>query len=249
MIDHNNWYKYFFDGLALDLWDRVATPDRTAKEIGFIKSLIHLEENSRVLDMPCGSGRHSIALASEGYQLTSVDISDQYIDRLKKEVISKNLSMEVLKMDMLNYNTETQHEAVLCLGNSFSYFTYDKMLHFAKVLSDATRQGGFLLINTSSLAESILPNQETQNWMEVGNLYFLMSHEYNSLLGTVKTDMQFIQGDRIEKKTAYHFSYTLAEIVRMLASVGFHINKVYGDSEGNSFKLGDRQAYILLEKH
>lgn len=71
MINHNNWYQYFFDGLALDLWDKVTTQEYTMKEINFLKTIISLPEGARILDMPCGSGRHSIALAKMNYQLTS----------------------------------------------------------------------------------------------------------------------------------------------------------------------------------
>lgn len=248
MIDHNNWYQYFFNGLALDLWDQVVSPEYTAKEIAFIKNVISLPDKARILDMPCGFGRHSFALASEGYDLTSVDISSEYVDRLKKEVVEKSLPVKVLQMDMLNYQAGSQHDVILCLGNSFSYFAYDKMIRFVQVLSDALRKGGFLLINTGSLAESVLPNQEAQNRIEVGDLYFLMSHEYDTLLGVLKTEMQFIKGDQIERKTAYHFTYTLAEVLRMFASVGIHLERACSDLEGNSFQLGDRQAYILFRR-
>ena len=79
MIDHNNWYQYFFDGLALDLWDRVVSSEYTSQEIKFIKEVIPLPPGTRILDMPCGSGRHSLALARAGYELTSIDISKTYI--------------------------------------------------------------------------------------------------------------------------------------------------------------------------
>ena len=150
---------------------------------------------------------------------------------------------------MLNYQEDMQYDAVICLGNSFGYFGYDKMILFSKVLAQAVKPGGFLLVNTSSLAESMLPQQYVQNWMQVGDLYFLMSHQYDSLLGALKTDMQFIKGDDIEKKTAYHFTYTLSEVLRIFGLVGFHLERICGDLEGNSFKLGDRQAYILLGKY
>jgi hypothetical protein len=51
-----------------------------------------------------------------------------------------------------------------------------------------------------------------------------------------------------EKKTAYHFIYTLAEIVRLLTGESMQIKATYGDLDGNAFLLGSQQVYILAEK-
>jgi 2-polyprenyl-3-methyl-5-hydroxy-6-metoxy-1,4-benzoquinol methylase len=248
MSNHTNWYLNFFDGLALDLWDLAVTPEYTQKEIDFIHRIVSIPDQARILDIPCGFGRHSIALASQGFKLTSVDMSLQYIDRLRIEAGRGSLDVEALNMNMLEFMQDSTFDLTLCLGNSFNYFAHEEMKKFVAVLAGSLKKGGFLLVNTGSLAESAFLNQQKQNWMEVGNILFLMNHDYDCMLGVLKTEMQFIRNGEREKKTAYHFTYTLAEIVRLLAKEGMLLKAAYGDLEGNDFILGSHQAYILLEK-
>ncbi|MCB0666781.1 MAG: methyltransferase domain-containing protein [Saprospiraceae bacterium] len=245
MSNHNNWYKTFFNGMALDLWDRVATPEYARNEIEFIKKIIPLPDGGRILDVPCGSGRHSIALAQEGFNVTGVDISKTYIERLRMEVKSRNLPVEVIEANMMEFKPGFAYDAVICLGNSFNYFDYTGIEQFTGMLGAAVRQDGYLLINTSALAEIVLPAYDHQSWMEVNGLYFLMSNQYDADLGALVTEMQFIEGDKIEKKTAYHFLYRLSEVKRYLNAAGFSIEAVYSDHELSPFKPGARQAYIL----
>jgi SAM-dependent methyltransferase len=248
IIDHNNWYQHFFDGLALDLWTRVATPDYAKREIGFIKELISFPENACILDMPCGQGWHSLLLAEEGYQVTGVDLSPEYISNLEKNARERNLPVKSLQLNMLDFTTSEPYDVVLCLGNSFSYFNAGNMQRLTSVMGKALRPGGKLVINTGSLAECILPHRQWPSWMQLGDMLFLMAHEYDCMLGALKTDMQFIVGGKTEQKTAYHFAYTLAEINRFLKDTGIEIQAVYSDFDKNSFKAGDHQAYIVAEK-
>lgn len=231
--------------MALDLWDRVATPEHARNEIEFVKKIIPLPDGGRILDVPCGSGRHSIALAQEGFHVTAVDISKTYLERLRMEVKSRNLPVEVIEANMIEFKPAISYDAVLCLGNSFNYFDYTGIQQFSVMLGAAVRQDGYLLINTSTLAEIVLPDYDHQSWMEINGLYFLMSNQYDADLGALVTEMQFIEGDKIEKKTAYHFLYRLSEVKRYLNAAGFSIEAVYSDHELSAFKPGARQAYIL----
>ncbi len=248
IIDHNNWYQHFFDGLALDLWARVATPDYAKKEIAFIKELISFPENARILDMPCGLGWHSLLLAEEGYRVTGVDLSKEYINNLVKNAKERTLPVRSLQLNMLDFTTPEPYDVLLCLGNSFSYFNANNMQRLTSVMGESLKPGGKLVINTGSLAECILSHLQEQSWMQLGDMLFLMAHEYDCILGALKTDMQFIVDGKTEKKTAFHFAYTLAEINRFLKVSGIEIEAVYSDFDKNRFKAGDHQAYIVAEK-
>ena len=46
-------------------WVEIADKNQTEQQIQFLKS--HLKPAGYVLDLACGSGRHSIALSADGY--------------------------------------------------------------------------------------------------------------------------------------------------------------------------------------
>lgn len=248
MSDQHNWYKYFFDGMALELWDRVVTPDSTQSEIDFIHKIIPLQGSKKILDIPCGSGRHSTVLAGEGHEITAVDLAPEYTLRLARVARERKLPVEVVEINMLDFVSRQKHDVALCLGNSFNYFDRSDTRRFLSVLGDSLVNGGYLLINTGTLAETVFPNQDRQNWMEIDGLYFLMSNRYDVMSGSLITDMQFIRGDHIEKKTAYHFLYRLSEVRNMLEEAGFDLISAYRDFELSPYGLGDQQAYLLAVK-
>ncbi len=67
------WYESFFHGIVLDMWRAAASPEQTRLEADFLERALGLRPGARVLDVPCGFGRHSLELASRGYRPTGVD--------------------------------------------------------------------------------------------------------------------------------------------------------------------------------
>ncbi|PYS08451.1 MAG: methyltransferase, partial [Acidobacteria bacterium] len=62
-----NWFEDFFHGLALEFWRNAITPQETEQDVNFLETELGLVKGSRVLDIPCGNGRHSLEFAKRGY--------------------------------------------------------------------------------------------------------------------------------------------------------------------------------------
>src|SRR5258708_10732459 len=64
----NEWADDFFHGLAIDFWVAVApAPD---SDLPFLENVFGAPAGQVILDVACGAGRHSIALARRGYAVT-----------------------------------------------------------------------------------------------------------------------------------------------------------------------------------
>src|SRR5258707_13218100 len=69
----NEWADDFFHGLAIDFWVAVApAPD---SDLPFLENVFGAPAGQAILDVACGAGRHSIALARRGYAVTGIDLS------------------------------------------------------------------------------------------------------------------------------------------------------------------------------
>jgi SAM-dependent methyltransferase len=143
MNSQQNWYKTFFNGLALEVWTKVMTPEYTNAEIQLIKTFVDRTSGANILDIPCGNGRHSIALAQEGYCVTSIDIAEEYISALRNVTDEMKLPVTAICADILEYELSGEFDLALCLGNSFNYFDYCQLLQFAKKVNRVLKKGGF----------------------------------------------------------------------------------------------------------
>ena len=74
MMENKNGWAKFFDGHAPAYMSNPFTRD-TIKEVNFLVEELILPPKSLILDIGCGTGRHSIELAGRGYQVTGVDVS------------------------------------------------------------------------------------------------------------------------------------------------------------------------------
>ena len=247
MNSQQNWYKTFFNGLALEVWTKVMTPDYTNTEVQFIKEFIR-NANGNILDIPCGNGRHSIALAKEGYTVTSIDIAEEYISSLREVIDKENLPIIPIQADILEYELSGEFDLAICLGNSFSYFNYYQTLEFAKKVYGVLKTGGAFLVNTGAVAESILPSVQLKDWIEVDGILFLSERLYHAESSVLQSNYRIIQKEKIEYKTAYHHVFTLAEIRRLLTEAGFGEIEQYSGFDKTPYKYGDRQAFIVATK-
>jgi SAM-dependent methyltransferase len=52
----------------------------TEQEVDFLVDVLGLEPGMRVLDVGCGPGRHSVAMARRGIEVVGVDISERFVE-------------------------------------------------------------------------------------------------------------------------------------------------------------------------
>ena len=68
------WWEHFFEGLPVKLWLEALSQEHTESEADAIARWLNVPPGADLLDVPCGGGRLSLALAERGYRLTGVDL-------------------------------------------------------------------------------------------------------------------------------------------------------------------------------
>lgn len=115
----SKWYEQFFYGLAVDLWRKAMPEEQTRDEAVFIAEALNLQPGARVLDVPCGLGRHSIELSRGGYQMTGVDLSDESINEARRSSAAAGLSIDWIRTDMNEMDRTCgpeQFDGAFCFG-------------------------------------------------------------------------------------------------------------------------------------
>ena len=73
------WWEGFFDERYLKVGFAPISARKTLADTRFIAKVLSLRKGAKILDVCCGIGRHVIELASIGYRVTGVDLSDAYL--------------------------------------------------------------------------------------------------------------------------------------------------------------------------
>src|SRR5207247_3017065 len=113
--------EQFFSGLIVACWRDVMPEAVTEQEADFLQQQLQLVQGARVLDVPCGPGRHACALAARGYQVTGVDLSATCLSEARALAAKKGLSVAWEHRDMTDLPWKQTFDAAFAMGNSFGY--------------------------------------------------------------------------------------------------------------------------------
>jgi cyclopropane fatty-acyl-phospholipid synthase-like methyltransferase len=242
------WYERFFEGVSLELWEQAIPEEKTRDECAMIKSVLRPKPSGRLLDVPCGPGRHLATLAAKGYHMTGIDISQEALDGARNSLQQAGLKATLICANMSEIPKLDSMDAAYCLGNSFGYFDRDQTQQFLKSLAvTLTRKAGFLL-NTAIAAESILTALDERNWLRIGDILFLIENEYDASQSRLDSNFTFIKDGISESKSASHYVFTVGEIQNMLRSAGFHVKALFSTPQLDPFELGCDELYVYSEK-
>ena len=129
-----SWNDRFFR----TFWPQVgpaftANRAQTNQEIRSLIRLVRLPAGARILDVPCGFGRHAVALARRGFRVTGVDISSDLLAQARETAASKGVSVEFRQADMRRMAYRQRFDAVLNLFTSLATTGMPKTCRCSKV--------------------------------------------------------------------------------------------------------------------
>jgi SAM-dependent methyltransferase len=242
------WYRTFFDGVTVDWWRSAVTPEWTKADVDLAWKELRLDGGSRVLDCPCGTGRHAIELARRGCQVTGIDISAYSLNLARRDAANAGIAVDFREGDMLELGNLPKVDAALTLGNSFGYLDHAGTTRFAQSVAATLAPGGRWLIDSGAVAESILPTLKPAFDYESGGISVHIANNYLIAESCLETTFEFTHAGQTETRHTWQFVFTLAEIRRMLAAVGLNTIALYGWGGGEPYSLGSRGLCLVAEK-
>ncbi|CAM4054864.1 class I SAM-dependent methyltransferase [Saccharibacillus endophyticus] len=230
------WYEESFGEDYLRVYN-YRDEQGAAHEVHEMISWLKLEPGTKVLDLCCGMGRHSLSLAEKGYEVTGMDLSDVLLDEAKKTDGSENVNWVQGDMRELPLADE-EFGAVVNLFTSFGYFKEDaEHVRVLKEIRRVLRPGGRFIVdfmNPPHVKRHLKPYSERE---EDG----LKIEERRTIEdGFVKKHITIIpqNGDGGEKREYDERVklYTLERFTDMLAEAGLELEEVRGSYDEKKYE-------------
>ncbi|MCX7611293.1 MAG: class I SAM-dependent methyltransferase [Ignavibacterium sp.] len=241
-----NWFDEWFNtNEYLEVYKHRNEID-AERHINFILSKVDLKPKSKVLDMACGAGRHSILLAKKGYELTGIDLSENLLSEARRIAESEKLNIKFVKADIRNFYTDEKFDLVLNLFTSFGYFEKDEenFLIIKKAYDFLECSGIFILdfFNKEFLLKNLIPlSKEKNNGKTIIQKRFVRSGRIEKIIEIIKDD---------SKKTFYESVklYSPEQLKNRLVEYGFKILNIYGNFDGSDFQENISERFIAICK-
>ncbi len=164
-IGTDNPWITFFDAHA-PVYDENVFVQNTINEVDFVVEELQLAPGARVLDVGCGTGRHSIELAKRGYRVTGVDLSPGMLARARAKAEEAGVSVEWVHGDATRFSFAEPFDAAICLcGGAFGLLSggddaLEQPLAILRNVERSLRPGGkclFTVLNACRTIRSSTP--------------------------------------------------------------------------------------------
>jgi SAM-dependent methyltransferase len=242
----STWYTEFFTELPNAFWRAAVPPSSTAAEVDFVIRMTGLSAGDRVLDVPCGSGRHTLELARRGYRVTGLDVSAEAVAHARAVAAAERLEVDLRLGDMRNLPTDVRVDAALCMGNSFGYLDHAGTQKFLADLAGLVAPGGTLILDYGFVAETFLPHLALEEApMTFGGVEASSVNDYDAANSRWLTAFTFRRGSVEHRGTSVQHVYTAAEVSRLVTGAGFTKLGLYGDTGATPFHLGSHRLLLV----
>lgn len=236
MSSPNSWHDQdqFWELLEPVLFSE-QRQQRAETEIDTLIELLQIKQQDHILDLCCGSGRHSLALAQRGYVVVGVDRTQSYIENARQAAANRDLDVKFTVSDMRGYSVPDGFDIILNLFGSFGYFA-DPMddRKVVEQMFASLRPGGKFLIETMG-KEILARTFQPRDWSETGDLLVLSEKTVGESWGRIHTRWIVIKGTQRFKHNVSVRSYSAVELSNLLTTCGFVDVQVFGNLAGAAY--------------
>lgn len=239
------WFQQWFDTLYYHQLYFRRDQDEAAAFIERLLLLLQPPPQSRMLDVACGQGRHSLQLAGKGFDVTGIDLSLQSItEALKNE--SDNLHF--FQHDMRQPFWINYFDYAFNFFTSFGYFRTQREHDAAiRTIAQSLKPGGTLVIDYLNVHYAEDHLQHTSDIeVEGTNFHITRWMDESHFFKKVEVEIEEFTEPHIYTEKVAKFS--LGDFTDMLSYQGMQVSDVYGDYALNPYHIRKSPRMIIIAK-
>lgn len=241
-----NWWSRYFDDNYLNIYSY--TEESAETEVEGIVRMLNLTPPSRILDLCCGFGRHSLILASRGYDVTGLDISRSFLNYARRKAEERGIFLKFEQRDMREIQHESEFDAVINIFTAFGFFENEQEdMKVLECVARALKPNGQFVIDTLN-RDFVIHSGQYQTWKQRNGTTVLEERFFDFFKSRLEINHHLIDSKNGERKLESSFRlYTLTEMLDMFDKAGLMLTDVYGNFDGSLYS-GESPRMILIAR-
>ncbi len=219
----------FFEAQSPYFDHPLLTPARTSREVEFLLSELQLDPGARMLDVGCGFGRHSIALAQRGFAVTGIDSSKAMIQDAEMRAAEAGVQVDFRQVRAEELTADQEFEAALCLFSTLGQISRcgENSGLIPRIFAALKPGGQFVLeVSQREVAVSKLKEKEI---VEGADRTTTITRVFDPSDRTVTETFTITRPAGSQVFLLRYRLFSQADIAVLLAQAGFVIRAAYGD--------------------
>jgi SAM-dependent methyltransferase len=204
---------------------------------------------SRVLDLCCGPGRHSIPLAKRGALVTGVDRTSFLLKKARDRAKSEGLDIEWIQQDMRTFVRPGKFDLAISLFTSFGYFENEnENLIVLRNVHSSLVPGGFFIVDV--MGKEVLARRFAPSAVEEHSdgTMMVQRREIIADWSRTKATWLFIENNHVTRWELNTALYSGQELANLLRTAGFADVRLYGTWNGAPYDLNAERLIAVAGK-
>jgi cyclopropane fatty-acyl-phospholipid synthase-like methyltransferase len=255
MASAKHWTEEtFIDKPLLFLPDLMGRLEKAEEEARHLKDIFRghgVPVDGVVLDLACGVGRHSIALARHGYRCVGVDISPEYVAKARELAAAGGVEdrcsfvahdMRRLRDSLGGY----RFDAAISMYTSLGYYDHETDVEVLAQVRELVENGVLVVeMMNRSYAESLTGRR----YSTVGEMVRLEESFFDGETSRLRAvwrmyrprgqDLEYVGSIRFDNRI-----YTRGELMELAGSAGWENHRVYGGLDESGFNEDSKKAVL-----
>jgi SAM-dependent methyltransferase len=230
------WWRTYFDDAWFDLHDPLFGEAASRAEVAAMRELLALPWGARVLDVPCGWGRHTRLLAEAGCKAFGADLSLPLLRRARAQAGRRRPLLAAADLRQLPY-AAASFDAVINVFTSLGLFLNDaEDLAVLREARRVLRPGGALLLESMHRDDVVAAYAERDRWQLPDGTEVRVRRRFDAVTGVSHEALRWRRGDTGGRKAHSLRLRTATEIAGLLGAAGFGDSRYFGDWDGTPFR-------------
>lgn len=244
-----DWWASYFDDRYLLEYEPLFDLTQDRREVARLIEILSLPVGARVLDCPCGQGRHAHLLAESGYDVDGVDYSAALLKRARERGTGKQLRYTRADMRKLPARWRGRFDAVVNLFTSFGFFAQPAddarvIREFARVL----KPGGVLIWHGAS-RDGVAARFLARDWWRTrdGTMVAQQRH-FDPLSGVLSVDTEWRGPGGHGERSHRIRLYTATRLAELCAAAGLIVEQAYDNWRSRPLRRTSGEMLLVARR-